>query len=148
MDWRKLELELVAADEAALDTAVAAAVVLTSEAVSVAMTHEPESEVEAVPTAEVAATVAEATSEEAEPELLLLDETVPGLLTRSESCSPSGTGPSVCAGQDPAGETGVVMPKGIVPAAPTARPPTKVVSLAPANWHWKSPSSSAFLGAL
>lgn len=56
-------------------------------------------------------------------------------------------GPVGFAGHEPAGERGVVWPKGMVPAAPTATPPTNVVAFAPWNWHWNRPLSSAFFGA-
>ncbi|KIL59875.1 hypothetical protein M378DRAFT_964518 [Amanita muscaria Koide BX008] len=36
--------------------------------------------------------------------------------------------------------------QGMVPCPPTATPLTKILGFAPANWHWKRPSSSAFLG--
>ena len=57
-------------------------------------------------------------------------------------------GPAGWAGHEPAGDSGEDMPSGTVPAPPTAVPPTNVVGFAPANWHWKSPFSSAFLGAV
>ncbi len=71
----------------------------------------------------------------------------PGSWVMSLSCWPSGMGPVGFAGHEPAGERGVVWPKGMVPAAPTATPPTKVVAFAPWNWHWNRPLSSAFFGA-
>lgn len=67
---------------------------------------------------------------ELEPEEL---DTVPGLETWSTNCVPSAIGPDGFAGHDPAGLTAEVMPNGIVPASPTARLPTKVVSEAPWN---------------
>lgn len=51
----------------------------------------------------------------------------PGLLTRSTSWAPSVIGPDGLAGQEPGGLRGAVMPKGMVPLAPTLMPPTKVV---------------------
>lgn len=60
-------------------------------------------------------------------------ETVPGLETWSTNCVPSAMGPEGFAGHDPAGLSAEVIPNGIVPASPTARLPTKVVSEAPWN---------------
>lgn len=75
------------------------------------------------------------------------DDGVPGESVISVSWLPSVMGPEGLAGQDPGGERGVVKPKGMVPAAPTASPPTNVVWSSPWNWHWKKPLSSAFFGA-
>lgn len=72
----------------------------------------------------------------------------PGSWVTSVSCVPSAMGPAVLAGHEPRTARGALCPKGMVPAAPSASPPTNVFWLAPSNWHWKSPSSSAFLGAL
>jgi hypothetical protein len=72
----------------------------------------------------------------------------PGFCVMSVSWVPSAIGPEGLAKQEPGGETGLVRPKGIVPGAPTCRPPTKVVGLEPWNWHWKRPLSSGFLGAV
>lgn len=71
----------------------------------------------------------------------------PGFCAISTSCEPSVMGPLGFAGHDPAGLKGAFNPKGIVPGCPTAIPPTKTLGLAPANWHWKRPFSSAFFGA-
>lgn len=71
----------------------------------------------------------------------------PGFWVMLTSCTPSGMGPAGFAGHEPGGVRGVVWPKGIVPAPPTAVPPTKVVSSALWNWHWNRPFSSAFFGA-
>ena len=71
----------------------------------------------------------------------------PGSCVTSVSCVPSAMGPAGFAGQSPKGESGAERPKGIVPAAPSARPPTNVCWSAPWNWHWKRPASSAFFGA-
>ena len=56
-----------------------------------------------------------------------------GSCVMSTSCWPSGIGPEGFAGQEPAGERGVVCPKGIVPGAPTLTPPTNVSCVAPWN---------------
>ena len=69
----------------------------------------------------------------------------------STSCWPSGMGPLGCAGHEPAGLRGLDMPKGIVPGAPTFRllgELTNVVGFVDWNWHWNSPLSSAFFGAV
>lgn len=71
----------------------------------------------------------------------------PGSLVIPTSCSPSGIGPPGFALQLPAGLSGLLIPNGIVPAAPTASPPTNVVASSPANWHWKSPASSGLRAA-
>lgn len=71
----------------------------------------------------------------------------PGFWVRSTSCVPSAIGPEGLARQDPAGDRGADMPKGIVPFPPTAIPPTKVLGSSPWNWHWKRPLSSALRGA-
>lgn len=95
-------------------------------------------------------------AEEAEAEEGALDESLPlpaplpegtpGDETILSSCDPAVIGPEVCAGQPPGGFTGPLCPSGIVPGWPTAKPPTNWVKLAPWNWHWKSPLSSAFRG--
>lgn len=72
---------------------------------------------------------ADAEPEVALPEPELEELATPGFCVMLTSCSPSGMGPEGFAGQEPAGETGELMPKGIVPGEPTASPPTKVVSL-------------------
>jgi hypothetical protein len=74
-------------------------------------------------------------------------EGTPGDDTILFSCAPAVIGPEGFAGQLPGGFTGELCPNGMVPGAPTARPPTNLVKLAPWNWHWKSPLSSAFFGA-
>ncbi len=71
----------------------------------------------------------------------------PGSDVMSVSCEPSTMGPLGLAAHEPAGESGVVWPKGMVPGAPTASPPTNVCWFAPWNWHWNSPFSSEFFGA-
>ena len=71
----------------------------------------------------------------------------PGSCVMLTSCCPSGTGPLGFAGQLPGGLRGLLWPKGMVPAWPTAMPLTKVDSSALANWHWKSPLSSWLAGA-
>ncbi len=71
----------------------------------------------------------------------------PGSCVMSESCEPSAMGPSGCAAHEPSGLSGSVCPKGMVPGAPTARPPTKDCWFAPWNWHWNRPLSSEFFGA-
>lgn len=71
----------------------------------------------------------------------------PGSDVMSVSCEPSAMGPLGLAAHEPAGESGVVWPKGMVPAAPTASPPTNVCWFAPWNWHWNRPFSSEFFGA-
>jgi hypothetical protein len=76
-----------------------------------------------------------------------LPEGTPGDETKSTSCDPSAIGPEVCAGQLPAGFRTAFWPNGIVPGAPALRLPVNWVGSAPWNWHWKSPSSSAFRGA-
>ena len=76
-----------------------------------------------------------------------LPEGTPGEETILFSCAPAVIGPEGFAGQPPGGFTGELCPNGIVPGAPTLRLPTKLVKLAPWNWHWKSPLSSAFFGA-
>lgn len=70
-----------------------------------------------------------------------------GTVVISVSWDPSAMGPPGLAGQDPGGLTGEVIPKGMVPGAPTANPPTNVFGLTPLNWHWYNPLSSEFLGA-
>jgi len=57
----------------------------------------------------------------------------PGFFVRSTSCVPSAMGPLGLAGHDPAGLRAAFCPRGIVPAAPTAIPPTKVVADEPWN---------------
>lgn len=86
-------------------------------------------------------------AEEALPVELLAEPPAPGSCVMSDSCWPSGTGPLGLAGQEPGGLTGPEWPKGMVPLSPTLTLPTKVVGLVEANWHWKSPLSSEFLGA-
>lgn len=84
------------------------------------------------------------------PLVVSLDAVVPptpGFWVRSTSCEPSAMGPEGFAGQEPAGLTGALIPKGMVPLPPTVMLPTKVVGLSPWNWHWKSPLSSALRGA-
>ena len=71
----------------------------------------------------------------------------PGSCVTSVSCAPSAMGPAGFAGHAPKGESGAERPNGMVPAAPSARPPTNVCWSAPWNWHWKRPASSAFFGA-
>jgi hypothetical protein len=78
---------------------------------------------------------------------VLVAPPTPGFWVRSTSWEPSAIGPEGFAGHEPAGLRGAFMPKGIVPAPPTAVPPTKVFGLSPWNWHWKSPLSSALRGA-
>lgn len=68
---------------------------------------------------------------------------VPGLVTKLSSCSPSGTGPSVFAGQDPGGLT-ALSPRGTLPVWS----PLNLVKSDPANWQWKKPESSVLLGAV
>ena len=68
---------------------------------------------------------------------------VPGLDTRVFSCTPSGTGPSVFAGQEPGGFT-AVRPSGRLPVWS----PLNFVKSDPENWQWKKPLSSAFFGAV
>ena len=80
-----------------------------------------------------------------EPELEL--EGTPGDDTRSTSCAPAVIGPDGFAGQLPGGFCGEFCPKGTVPAAPTFSPLVKLFGSTPWNWHWKSPLSSALLGA-
>ena len=95
--------------------------------------------------------VAEAALED--PEELSLEPELLGMFWRPGSCVmsvswvPSAMGPVGFAGQEPAGERGEERPKGMVPAVPTARPPTKLFWFVPWNWHWNSPSSSEFFGA-
>lgn len=48
----------------------------------------------------------------------------PGSCVRSTSCDPPAIGPLGCALHEPAGLRGVLCPNGIVPAPPTAMPPT------------------------
>jgi hypothetical protein len=67
--------------------------------------------------------------------LATLPEATPGEETILFSCAPAVIGPEGFAGQPPGGFTGELCPNGIVPGAPTARPPTKLVKLAPWNWH-------------
>lgn len=73
---------------------------------------------------------------------------IPGSEVISVNCEPSAIPPDVCAGQEPAGLNGVKRPKGIVPCPPTAVPPTNTFGLTPSNWHWNSPLSSEFRGAV
>jgi len=63
--------------------------------------------------------------------LVPLPEGTPGEETILFSCAPAVIGPEGFAGQLPGGFTGELCPSGIVPGAPTARPPTKLVKLAP-----------------
>lgn len=53
----------------------------------------------------------------------------PGFWVRSTNWEPSAIGPDGLAGHDPGGDNAVFWPKGIVPCAPTATPPTKVLGL-------------------
>ena len=125
----------------AADVAVAMTVTVEVTLSQSSSSSSPESSVEVAAEAE-AVTVAEAAEPEPEP--------TPGFEVMSVSCSPSGTGPLGLAGQEPAGDTGLLRPNGIVPPSPTLMlpdEPTKVVGLVDANWHWKSPLSSAFFGA-
>ena len=57
-------------------------------------------------------------------------------------------GPLGFAAHEPSTERGALWPKGMVPFAPRASPPTNVFWSAPWYWHWKSPLSSAFFGAV
>ena len=56
---------------------------------------------------------------------------LPGFCVILTSWLPSGIGPDGLAGQEPAGETGALIPNGIVPLWPTGMPPTKVLGLSP-----------------
>jgi hypothetical protein len=76
------------------------------------------------------------------------EDPTPGFWVRSTNWVPSAMGPEGLAAHDPAGLRGVVCPKGIVPAPPTATPPTKVVAEDPWNWHWNRPFNSLFAGAV
>ena len=71
----------------------------------------------------------------------------PGSWVMSVSWVPSAMGPLGFAAHEPSGLRASVCPKGMVPAAPSARPPTNVFWFAPWNWHWKRPLSSEFFGA-
>jgi len=76
------------------------------------------------------------------------EEGTPGFWVIATNCWPAGIGPPGLAGQEPSGLRGAECPKGMVPDAPRAAPPTKTLRLAPWNWHWKRPLSSAFFGGV
>lgn len=134
--------------EGVADTATALEATIVSEAVGVdSVGSSPQSEFE-----EPDESVAEGVATVEVPLLPVVStEAVvpptPGFWVRSTSCEPSAMGPEGFAGQEPAGFTGALIPKGIVPLPPTVTLPTKVVGLSPWNWHWKSPLSSALRGA-
>ena len=71
----------------------------------------------------------------------------PGSDVISVNWLPSLMGPLGFALHEPAGETGLDMPNGIVPVLPTLAPPTNVFGSSPWYWHWNSPLSSEFFGA-
>lgn len=147
------EVEAAAAADTVTVTVSAGEVTVTVSAGEVAAAVQSDESAAATVAAAVAVAFAFVLLAEALVAALALPESLeeladtPGSCVMSTSWLPPAIGPLGLAGQEPAGETGALRPKGMVPVPPTAMPPTNVVKSAPWNWHWKRPLSSAFCGA-